>query len=91
MFWSDTLAIPKQNVCTHEIGQRIPVAYLEVIGCLGAALAVLLGGVMDFNTADGFGDSVNFGIRECEGLRGSRGAERTIDRFKQVLPCDVDT
>ena len=46
---------------------------------------------MDFNTADGFGDSVNFGTRECEGLRGSRGAERTIDRFKQVLPCDVDS
>ena len=25
MFGSDTLAIPKQNVCTHEIDQRIPV------------------------------------------------------------------
>ena len=27
--------------------------YLEVIGCLGAALVGLLGGVMDFNTPDG--------------------------------------
>ena len=25
MFCSDTLAIPKQNVCTHEIDQGIPV------------------------------------------------------------------
>ena len=83
------MAIPKQNVCTHEIGQRILVmvenalrwpmmggTYLEVIGCLGEALVDLLGGVMDFNTADGFGDLVDFGTRECEGLRGSRDAER---------------
>ena len=70
----------------HEIDQRIPVmvedvlrcptmggTYLEVIGCL---LVGLLGGVMDFNTADGFGDWVDFGTRECEGFRGSREAER---------------
>ena len=57
---------------------------------LRAALVHLLGGEMDFNTADGFGDWVNFGTREYEGLRGSRSAERT-DRFKQVLPSDVDT
>ena len=29
--------------------------YLEVLNCLGAALVDLLGGGMDFNTADGFG------------------------------------
>ena len=29
--------------------------YLEVIGCLGAALVDLLFGEMDFNTVDGFG------------------------------------
>ena len=59
MFWSDALAIPKQNVCTHEIDQRIPVmtedvlrwpamggTYLEDIGCLGAALVGLLGGMV---------------------------------------------
>ena len=62
---------------------------------LGGGLGVdLLGGVMDFNTADGFGivleNWIDFGARECEGLRGSRGAER-IDRFKQVLPGDVNT
>ena len=44
---------------------------------LGAALAGLLGGVMDFNTADGLGGWADFGTRECEGLRGSRGAGRT--------------
>ena len=99
------MAIPKQNVCTHEIGQRIPVmvenalrwpmvggTYLEVIGCLGAALVNLLCGEIDFNTADGFGDWVDFSTRECEGLGGGggRGAERT-NGFKQVLPSDVNT
>ena len=29
--------------------------YLEVLDCLEAALVDLLGGRMDFNTADGFG------------------------------------
>ena len=58
--------------------------YLEVKGCLGAALVDLLGGVMDFKIVDGFGDWVDFGTRECEGL-GGRGTERT-DGFKQVLP-----
>ena len=63
--------------------------YLEVIGCLVAVLVGLLGGVMDFNTVDGFGDWVDFGTRECEGFRETRGAERT-DWFKQVLTSDVD-
>ena len=64
--------------------------YVEVICCLGAALVDLLGGEMDFNTANGFGDWVNFGTRKYERRRGSRVAERT-DRFKQVLASDVDT
>ena len=38
---------------------------------------------------DGFRDWVDFGTREYEGFRGSRGAER-MDRFKQVLPSDVN-
>ena len=63
------MAIPKQNVCMHEIDQRIPDMVedvlrwpmmggtsFEVLGCLGAALVDVLGGVMDFNTVDGFGD-----------------------------------
>ena len=29
-------------------------AYLEVVGCLGAALVDLLGGVMDFKIVSGF-------------------------------------
>ena len=28
--------------------------YLEVLGCLGAALVILLGGEMDFRTVDAF-------------------------------------
>ena len=67
MSWSNTLAIPKQNVCTHEIGQRILVmvedtlrwptiggTYLDVLGCLGVALGILPGGEMDFRTVDAF-------------------------------------
>ena len=62
------MAIPKQDVCTHEIGQRIPAmvddalrwptmggTYLEVLGCLGTAVVDLLGGVMNFSTVDAFG------------------------------------
>ena len=39
----------------------------EVLGCLGTALVVLLGGCF----WDGFGNWVNFGARECEGFRGT--------------------
>ena len=59
--------------------------YLEVLDCLGAALgaalADLLGGVMDFSTVDAFGmvfgDWFDFGARELEWRMGSMGAERT--------------
>ena len=54
-----------------------------------AAFMDLLGGVMDFKIVDGFGDWVDLGTRECEGLGGD-GAEST-DGFKQVLPSDVNT
>ena len=60
MFWSDTLEIPKQNVCTHVMAENAPRCpkmvgtYLEVIGCLEEALVVLLGGHMDFKIVDGF-------------------------------------
>ena len=69
--------------------------YLEVVDCLGTALAVVLGGDMNFQNCgwfcDGFGDWVDFSTRECEGFGGGgRGAER-IDGFKQVLPSDVNT
>ena len=33
-----------------------------------------LRGEMDFNTADGFGDWVDFSTRECEGLRSGGGS-----------------
>ena len=32
---------------------RMGGTYLQVLGCLGAALVDVLGGVIDFNTADG--------------------------------------
>ena len=94
--WSDTLAIPKQNVCTHEIDQRIPVMVedvlqcptmggicLEVIGSLGAALVGLLGGVMDFNTADGFGmvleTELTLVLVNMKGLGGAGALREPID------------
>ena len=56
-----------KTFCAHEVDQRIPViiedalswptmggTYLEVSGCLGAALGILLGGEMDFSTVDAF-------------------------------------
>ena len=70
--------------------------FLEVIGCLGAALVDLLSGEMDFNTADGFGMILETGLTlalvNVKGLGGGggRGAERT-DGFKEVLPSDVNT
>ena len=72
---------------------------LEVMGCLGAALVVLLGGNMDFKIVDGFVMDLETGFTlvlvNVNGLGGGgggrgRGAEKT-DGFKQVLPSDVDT
>ena len=51
--------------------------YLEVIGCLGAALADLLGGVMDFKIVDGFGMVLGTGLTlvlvNANGLEGGGG------------------
>ena len=51
-FWSNALAIPKHNVCTHENKHQIPVmrdglqgmSYLEELDCLGTVLLVKAGG-----------------------------------------------
>ena len=69
--------------------------YLEVMGCLGAALVDLLDGVMDFKNVDDFGMVFGTGLTLVlvagEGWTGEgRGAERT-DGFKQVFPRDVNT
>ena len=54
--------------------------YLEVIGCLGAALVVLLVGEMDFKIVDGFVmgflDWIHFSARECEWFMGEGGQGR---------------
>ena len=36
--------------------------YLEVLGCLGTALGILLGGEMDFSTVDAFEMSLETGL-----------------------------
>ena len=69
--------------------------YLEVIGFLGAALVVLLGGDMDFKIVHGLVMDLETGFTlvlvNVNGLGGGggRGAERT-DGFKQVFPSDVN-
>ena len=70
---------------------------MEVVGCLGAALVVLLGGDMDFKIVDGFVMDLETGFTlvlvNVNGLGGGgegRGADRT-DGFKQVFPCDVNS
>ena len=69
--------------------------YLEVIGCLGPTLVVLLGGDMDFNIVDGFVMDLETGftlvlvnVNSLGG--GDRGTEITYG-FKQILPSDVNT
>ena len=51
--------------------------YLEVIGCLGTAFAVLLGGDMDFKMVDGFVMGLETGFTlvlvSVNGLRGGGG------------------
>ena len=69
--------------------------YLEVIGCLEAALVdLLLGGVTDLKIVDGFGDWITSVLVNVNGWGGGggggRGAERT-DGLKQVFPRDVNT
>ena len=82
------MAIPKQNVCTHEIGQRIPVMvedglrWWNLLGgfrLLGGSLAFLLGGEMEFRTVDAFEMGLETGLTSMlvnsNGTRG-RDAER---------------
>ena len=72
--------------------------YLEVVGCLGTALVVLLGGDMDFKIVDDFVMVLETGLTLVlvnvkslgGGGGGGKGAERT-DGFKPVLPSDVNT
>ena len=57
--------------------------YLEVIGCLEVALVDLLGGVMDLNTADGFGMVLETGLTlvlvNVKGLVGAGALREPID------------
>ena len=89
----------KQNVCTHEIGQRIPVIdedaprrptmseiYLEILGCLGAVLVILLGEEMDFSTVDAFDMGLETGFTlvlvDLKGTGGAGAVREPIDSNK---------
>ena len=58
-------------------------SFLEVIGCLRAALMDLLGGVMDFNTTDGFGRFLEAGLilvlMNVKGFGGAGALRELID------------
>ena len=100
------MAIPKQNVCTHEMikgylsgviaenAPRCPTmvgTYLEVTGCLWVALGVLLGGDMDFKIVDSFVMDLETGFTlVLVNVNGLGGGGRR-DGSKQVLPSDVNT
>ena len=55
--------------------------YLEVLGCLGEALVILLGGEIDFRTVDAFEIGLETGFSfvlvNLKGTGGCRGTERT--------------
>ena len=76
MFWSNTLAIPEHNICTHENKHQIPVmrdglqgmSYLEELECLWTVLLVKTGGLREFSMVDGF---VADGLVEAEKRKGS--------------------
>ena len=61
MFWSNALAIPKHNNCTHENKHQIPVMrdglqrrpYFEELDCLGTVLLVGVGGLTKLSMVDG--------------------------------------
>ena len=72
--------------------------YLEVEGCLGAPLVVLLGGDMDFQIVDGFVMALETGFTlvlvNVNGLGGGGGAvalTELMDSNTQVFPSDVNT
>ena len=66
-FWSNALAIPKHNVCTHENNHQISVmgdglqgrSYLEDLDCLGTYLLEKVGGLKDLRMVDGLVDAEN--------------------------------
>ena len=70
-------------------------SYMEAVGCLGAGLVDLLGGVMDFKVLDGFGIVFGTGLTlVLVNMKGSGGGGRGTERtngFKQVLSSDVNT
>ena len=58
--------------------------YLEVLDCLGAALVVLLGGVMDFSTVDAFEMFLETGFRLVLVNLNSVGGRRQENKLIQI-------
>ena len=76
MFWSNALAIPKHDVCTHKNKHQIPVmrdglqgrSCLEESDCLGTVLLVKVWGLRELSIVDGF---MAYGLVEAEKRKGS--------------------
>ena len=65
-----------------ENAQQCPTmtgTYLEVIGCLGAALVALLGGDMDFKIVDGFVTGFTLVLVNVNGLGGAGALREPMD------------
>ena len=63
-------------------------AYLEALGCLGAALVDLLGGVMDFKIVDAFGMVLETGFTlvlvNVNGLGGAGALREPMDSNRSL-------
>ena len=103
-FWSNALAILKQDIGAHEIDQVVPFMaesvlgrpamggiYLNVLDCLRTVLVDLLGGVMEFKIAVLWELALsNFNsTHELECCWGRRSAKRFCG-FKQIRSSDVE-
>ena len=75
-FWSNALAIPKHNICTHENKHQIPVmrdglqgrSYFEELDSLGTVLLVGVGGLRELSIVGSF---MVDGLVEVEKWKGS--------------------
>ena len=67
--------------------------FLEVLSCLGAILADLSGGEMDFNTVDAFGMVLEAGLTlvlvNVNGLGGAGALREPIDSNRSFLAMSI--
>ena len=70
----------------HVMAENAPLWPMMDGTYLGAALAGLLGGDMDFKIMDSFGDWIHLCARKCKWLGGGRGRGRGAERTDSSFP-----